>query len=198
VRYRPRNSQIAGARPRDHFRDEGRRYTQDSLGLLDKRAVHLGGGGTHRLGLGDAILVKNNHLALLAVREEDAVRLAIRRAWQSRESAAFIEIEVRNQKAACAAAETFRQLQDQAAEQFPCFLLLDNMGPDEVRAIVEALREKKLWDCVLVEVSGGISENNIETYAACGADAVSVGALTHSPRAADICQRIAHEVRKLA
>ena len=47
-------------------------------GLLDKRAVHLGGGGTHRLGLWDAILIKNNHLALLANREEDAVRMAVR------------------------------------------------------------------------------------------------------------------------
>ena len=53
-------------------------------GLLDKRALHLGGGGTHRLGLGDAILVKNNHLALLASREEEAAPIAVRRAWELR------------------------------------------------------------------------------------------------------------------
>src|SRR5580704_8885204 len=51
-------------------------------GMLDKRALHLGNGGTHRLGLGDAIVVKNNHLALLASCEEEAVLLAIENAWR--------------------------------------------------------------------------------------------------------------------
>ena len=64
-------------------------------GLLDKRALHLGNGGTHRLGLGDAIVIKNNHLALIASREQDAVELAIEKAWKSRAESAFIEIEVR-------------------------------------------------------------------------------------------------------
>ncbi len=81
-------------------------------GLLDKRALHLGGGGTHRLGLWDAIFVKNNHLALLASREQDAVRIAAQRAWACRGSAAFIEIEVRSLESAFAAAQTFRKLRD--------------------------------------------------------------------------------------
>src|SRR3984957_10152918 len=81
-------------------------------GLLDKRALHLGGGGTHRLGLWDAILVKNNHLALLASREEDAVCIAAQRAWACRGAAAFIEIEVRSLESAVAAAQTFRTLRD--------------------------------------------------------------------------------------
>ena len=74
-------------------------------GLLDKRALHLGNGGTHRLGLGDAIVIKNNHLALLAPREEDAAPIAIERAWEFRKDSAFIEVEVRGEAAARAAAQ---------------------------------------------------------------------------------------------
>jgi len=159
-------------------------------GLLDKRALHLGNGGTHRLGLGDAIVVKNNHLALLAAREEDAAPIAIERAWPFRNDSAFIEIEVRGEAAARAAADAFRRMQGDAAEEYPCLLMLDNMTPDQIGAILDMLRRENLWDHVLIEASGGISESNVEAYAARGVDAISVGALTHSGRALDICQRI--------
>ncbi len=159
-------------------------------GLLDKRALHLGNGGTHRLGLGDAIVIKNNHLALIADREEDAAPVAIEKAWKIRAESAFIEVEVRSEAAACAAAQTFRRVQEEAAEQYPCLLMLDNMPPDEIGAILDMLRREDLWDHTLIEASGGISETNVEAYAACGVDAISVGALTHSTRALDICQRI--------
>jgi nicotinate-nucleotide pyrophosphorylase (carboxylating) len=159
-------------------------------GLLDKRALHLGNGGTHRLGLGDAMVIKNNHLALLASREEDAVPMAIERAWKYRAESAFIEVEVRGKAAARAAAQTFRRLQEQAAEEYPCLLMLDNMRPDEIETILEMLRRENLWDHTLIEASGGISEANLEAYADCGVDAISIGALTHSARALDICQRI--------
>jgi nicotinate-nucleotide pyrophosphorylase (carboxylating) len=159
-------------------------------GLLDKRALHLGNGGTHRLGLGDAIVVKNNHLALLAPREEDAAPIAIERAWPFRKDSAFIEVEVRGEAAARAAAETFRRLQGDAVEAYPCLLMLDNMTPDQIGAILEMLRRENLWDHVLIEASGGISESNVEAYAARGVDAISIGALTHSARALDISQRI--------
>jgi len=169
-------------------------------GLLDKRAVHLGGGGTHRLGLGDAILVKNNHLALLAAREEEAVGLAIERAWAFRDQAAFIEIEVRGAESAVAAAQSFRRLREKdssfdvrpevRATSCPCLLLLDNMSPERVRGTLRALEAENLREEVLVEVSGTITESNLDEYAACGADALSMGALTHSPRALDLSLRI--------
>jgi nicotinate-nucleotide pyrophosphorylase (carboxylating) len=158
--------------------------------LLDKRALHLGNGGTHRLGLGDAIVIKNNHLALLAAREEEAAPLAIERAWSLRHDSSFIEVEVRGEDAARAAARTFRHLQEEAAEEYPCLLMLDNMKPDQIEAILKMLRREDLWDHALIEASGGISESNMEAYAACGVDAISIGALTHSARALDICQRI--------
>ncbi|MFY9690862.1 MAG: hypothetical protein WAJ86_13070 [Candidatus Acidiferrales bacterium] len=159
-------------------------------GLLDKRALHLGNGGTHRLGLGDAIVVKNNHLALLAPREEDAAPIAIEKAWGFRKDSAFIEVEVRGEAAARAAANTFRRLQAECAEEYPCLLMLDNMTPDQIGAILDVLRREDLWDHVLIEASGGISESSVEAHAARGVDAISIGALTHSARALDICQRI--------
>jgi len=159
-------------------------------GLLDKRALHLGNGGTHRLGLGDAIVVKNNHLALLADREEDAAPIAVEKAWESRKDSAFIEVEVRGEAAARAAAEAFRRLRERSAEDYPCLLMLDNMTPDQIGGILDALRRENLWEHVLIEASGGISESNVEAYAARGVDAISVGAVTHSARALDICQRI--------
>jgi nicotinate-nucleotide pyrophosphorylase (carboxylating) len=159
-------------------------------GLLDKRALHLGGCGTHRIGLGDAILIKNNHLALIASREEEAAPRAIERVWDSRERSAFIEVEVRGETAALAAAKTFRRLLADTSEEYPCLLLLDNMKPEEISRILESLRRENIWDSVLIEASGGIAESNIEGYADSGVDAISVGALTHSARALDLSQRI--------
>jgi nicotinate-nucleotide pyrophosphorylase (carboxylating) len=170
-------------------------------GLLDKRAIHLGGGGTHRLGLWDAILVKNNHLALLASSEDEAVCIAAQRAWSCRGAAAFLEIEVRSQESAVAAARTFRELRSairkevreasrEEAPSCPCLLMLDNMVPEKVARVVDALRSESLLEHVLLEASGNISEGNLEAYADCGVDAISVGALTHSAQALDLSQTL--------
>jgi len=159
-------------------------------GMLDKRALHLGNAGTHRLGLGDAILIKSNHLAVLARSEEEAAPLAVERAWNLRGKSAFIEVEVQSEAAARAAARTFRRLQEPTAEEYPCVVMLDNMTPGQVGAVLEMLRREELWNHTLVEASGGISESNLLEYAACGADAISVGALTHSARVLDLHQRI--------
>jgi nicotinate-nucleotide pyrophosphorylase (carboxylating) len=68
--------------------------------------------------------------------------------------------------------------------------MLDNLMPDEVRQIIVAMRREKVWEATLVEASGGISETNMELYAAAGVDAISLGTLTHSVRALDLSQRI--------
>jgi nicotinate-nucleotide pyrophosphorylase (carboxylating) len=159
-------------------------------GLLDKRALHFGGVGTHRLGLGDAILIKNNHLALIGRREDSAAPLAVERAWNHRKESAFIEVEVRGEGAAVRAAETFRTLQKDSGERYPCLLLLDNMAPRAIGAVLDSLRRERLWDYVLIEASGGIHSENVAAYADTGVDAISVGSLTHSVRALDLCQRI--------
>jgi nicotinate-nucleotide pyrophosphorylase (carboxylating) len=168
-------------------------------GLLDKRAIHLGGGGTHRLGLGDGIVIKNNHLALLARREEQAVPLAVEKAWAGRRNAAFIEVEVRSEEAALAAGRVFKRLQAEEApspfkrrkvRECPCLVMLDNLMPEDVRCIIVNMRKQKVWDAALVEASGGISETNMELYADAEVDAISIGALTHSARALDLSQRM--------
>lgn len=159
-------------------------------GLLDKRAASLGGVGSHRISLGDAILIKNNHLASLDPSEEKAAPIAIERVWDFRNVSAFIEVEVRSTAAAAAAAAKFRDLLMQSDPAYPCLIMLDNLSPDEIAAVVRDLRSKNLYDAVLIEASGRITEANIEAYAESGADAISVGALTHSPRALDIAQRI--------
>lgn len=150
-------------------------------GLLDHRAVHLGGGGTHRLGLGDAILIKNNHLEMMSVLD------AVESAWYRRDGAAFIEVEVRDVEDARIAATAFRRLQDGFT---PCLLLLDNMSPVMTASTVAALRAEGLWDHVLIEASGNIDTESIVAYAASGVDAISVGALTHSVRALDLHQKV--------
>jgi nicotinate-nucleotide pyrophosphorylase (carboxylating) len=68
--------------------------------------------------------------------------------------------------------------------------MLDNLMPDDVRQIIVAMRREKVWEGTLVEASGGISETNMELYAATEVDAISLGALTHSVRAMDLSQRI--------
>jgi nicotinate-nucleotide pyrophosphorylase (carboxylating) len=162
--------------------------------LLDKKAVVLGGGGTHRLGLWDAILIKDNHLKEIKRMgyKTRYVQEALRRAWRHRLDAIFIEIEVETPQEAITAAETFRTLQVSSgtAKDVPCVIMLDNMLPRNICKIYEELRNRKLYDFVLLEASGGIMLENIDRYAKVGVDIISLGSLTHSPKALDINQTV--------
>jgi nicotinate-nucleotide pyrophosphorylase (carboxylating) len=165
-------------------------------GLLDKRAAHLGGGGTHRLSLADAILIKTNHLRLFAPFESDAIPLALRRAWSERHRAAFIEVEVTQRDGALAAGRAFRDLRrsDANYHSYPCIIMLDNIPPGDAKEFIAALRTENVWDDILIEVSGGISGDTLESYAQSGVDAISVGALTHSCKALDMRCRLQTQV----
>ena len=161
-------------------------------GLLDKRALHLGGGGTHRLSLADGIVIKNNHLALLHRDEVRAAPAAVIKAWAKQRRARFIEVEVRSEDAAIAAAREFTRLKKEGGSRvhdYPCLIMLDNQMPDDVRRIIVALRREQVWDAILVEASGGITETNVELYADAEVDVISIGSLTHSTRALDLSQR---------
>jgi nicotinate-nucleotide pyrophosphorylase (carboxylating) len=169
-------------------------------GLLDKRAAHLGGGGTHRLGLGDAILIKTNHLRLFAPDESDAVPIALNRAWGERHRSAFIEVEVTGLAGALAAGRTFQNLRrsDANSDSYPCLVMLDNRSAEEAGQIIGTLKTEGLWDDILIEVSGGISEAGLTAYADAGVDAISVGALTHSCKALDLrCKLEVGSVQKI-
>jgi nicotinate-nucleotide pyrophosphorylase (carboxylating) len=147
------------------------RKTTPGLRGLEKAAVVAGGGTNHRMGLDDAVLIKENHIALAGGLAE-AVR-RVRAAEPDRE----VEVECRTVDEAAYALGT-------GAHR----LLLDNMGPDELRRAVEARdaaaragnRQAQL------EASGGVTLDNVAEIAASGVDFISVGALTHSAPALDL------------
>ena len=68
--------------------------------------------------------------------------------------------------------------------------MLDNLPPREISPILDSLHREHFWNYALIEASGGVSEKNAEAYADTGVDAISIGALTHSARALDLCLRI--------
>lgn len=143
------------------------RKTTPGLRPLEKAAVRAGGGANHRGNLSDWVLLKDNHLALFGIAE--AVERA-RARWPGR----TVHVE-------CGDADQVRQAVVAGADA----LLLDNMGPDEVRAVVDEVRAADPRR-PLLEVSGGIDLDTVAAYATTGADMVSIGALTHSAPVLDI------------
>jgi len=154
------------------------RKTAPGLRYFDKRAVVVGGGDPHRFRLDDAILIKDNHIALVGDVEE-----AVRRARSATSFTKKIEIEIQTSEGAVKAAQAGADI-----------IMLDNMIAEEVEKTIDALKHRKLRDRVLVEVSGGIVEENILSYAKAGPDIISTSAITHSVRAANISL----EMRKLS
>lgn len=144
------------------------RKTTPGYRRLEKAAVRAGGGGNHRIGLYDRILIKDNHEAVAG-----SVAEAIRRARLAWPTGIEIEVEVR----------TLAQLEEALAER-PDSLLLDNMAPHVVAEC--AARVARQSPRPRVEVSGGVTLETIRQYAVPGVDEISVGALTHSAPALDL------------
>lgn len=151
-------------------------------GLLDKRACALGGGGTHRLGLFDAILIKDNHLDAA----ERNILSVLRNIFPLRQKVHFVEIEVENPKEAISASREFRKLQEKKLCRVPCFVMLDNVTPRELKKTLQMLNREGLRRAIGVEVSGGITEENVKEYAKTGVDIISMGCLTHSAEMLDL------------
>jgi nicotinate-nucleotide pyrophosphorylase (carboxylating) len=150
------------------------RKTAPGLLYFDKKAVLVGGGDPHRLRLDDMILLKDNHVAI-AGSVENAVKKA-KAASVSRK----IEAEVTSVAEALKAAEAGADI-----------VMLDNFSPKQVREAVEGLKKAGLFGKVLLEVSGGITEQNLLGYASEQVDVISIGALTHSVKALDISLEVA-------
>jgi nicotinate-nucleotide pyrophosphorylase (carboxylating) len=147
------------------------RKTTPGLRALEKAAVAAGGGRNHRMGLHDAILIKENHVALAG-----GLAAAVRRA---READPEREVEVE-----CRDAAEIAEALDAGADR----LLLDNMSVEELRAAVAArdAAARAHGPVATLEASGGISLDNVRRVADTGIDFVSVGALTHSAPALDV------------
>jgi nicotinate-nucleotide pyrophosphorylase (carboxylating) len=163
-----------------HARVLDTRKTVPGLRAIEKYAVLCGGGTNHRIDLASGILVKNNHIAL-----GGGIATVLSRALAQRKPGQRVQVEVR----------TALELEEALAHGAEA-ILLDNMTPAEVRRSIERIKKetgKEAGRWIPTEASGGIVLDNIRTYAETGVDFISVGALTHSARAADISMAIAAE-----
>lgn len=145
------------------------RKTTPGLRALEKYAVRVGGGANHRFGLDDAVLIKDNHLALAG-----GVQPAVERARAAVGHLVEIEVEV----------DTLDQL-DQALTSGVDAVLLDNMPPETLRRAVERARGR-----AVTEASGGVTPDTAAEIAATGVDLISVGWLTHSAPALDVALEV--------
>jgi len=150
------------------------RKTAPGLRFFDKKAVEIGGGDTHRLGLDDCVLIKDNHIAIVG-----SVAEAVRRAREAISFTKKIEVEVSTPEEALEAARAGADI-----------IMLDNFSPGEVEKALKLLEEAGLRSSVLVEVSGRIGPDNIIDYASKDVDIISSGYITHSARALDFSMRI--------
>ena len=143
------------------------RKTTPGLRALEKAAVRAGGGSNHRGNLSDWVLLKDNHLELFGI---TAAVVHARERWPGR----TVHVE-------CGHPDQVREATEAGADA----LLLDNMSPEEIRAVVNEVRERDPLR-PLLEISGTVSLETIRSYATTGADMVSIGALTHSAPVLDI------------
>lgn len=141
------------------------RKTTPGLRILEKHAVRAGGGANHRFGLDDAILIKDNHLAVAG-----SIREAVRRARTRAGHLMKIEVEV----------DTWEQLEEALTQPIDA-VLLDNMSPEQVAKAVQRIGGR-----LLTEVSGGITPERAVAYAEAGVDLISIGWLTHSAPSWDV------------
>jgi nicotinate-nucleotide pyrophosphorylase (carboxylating) len=148
------------------------RKTTPGIRKFEKLAVAAGGGDPHRFNLSDSVMIKDNHVKLMGI--EAAIKAAKKASFTRK-----IEVEVESTKDAVLAAELGADI-----------IMLDNMPPEVVLETLEILKEKGLRDSVIVEASGGISQENLEGYAKTGVDVISMGSLIHKSRWIDISLEI--------
>ncbi|MHA1506590.1 MAG: carboxylating nicotinate-nucleotide diphosphorylase [Candidatus Asgardarchaeia archaeon] len=161
----------------DKVRVAATRKTHPGLRLIEKYAVEVGGGDTHRFCLSDMILIKDNHIKAIG-----SVEKAIDLAKKMRSFSHKIEIEVVSKEDAIKAAELGADI-----------IMLDNMGPDEIKDVVEELKKRGLREKVILEASGNIKMENLREYASSGVDVISMGVLTHSSKACNISLEVVGE-----
>ncbi|HEC91671.1 MAG TPA: carboxylating nicotinate-nucleotide diphosphorylase [Candidatus Atribacteria bacterium] len=145
------------------------RKTTPGLRILEKYAVRMGGGSNHRFGLYDAVLIKDNHIAVAG-----NIKSAVNSVRKQIPHTIKIEVEVEN----------LSQLQE-ALEMKVDIVMLDNMSLDMMKKAVKMAKGK-----TLIEASGGITLKNVREIAQTGVDLISVGALTHSVKALDISMEV--------
>ncbi len=151
----------------------GTRKTTPGFRKFEKKAIALGGGDTHRFCLGDAVLIKNNHIAVAGLEN------AIKTAKQKTSFTKKIEVEVESSSDAVKAAKLGADI-----------IMFDNMKPGEIKKAIFELKKIGLRERVIIEASGGVTLANAAAYARTGVDVISAGALTHSSRWLNFSLRI--------
>ena len=155
----------------------GTRKTAPALAKFDKMALAIGGADAHRFSLDDMILIKDNHIKAVGTPLE-----TLKKAQKNASFSKKIEIEVESLDDAVACVKNNADI-----------VMLDNMSPDEVKEVLDALENLNIRQNSLIEVSGGITKDNICDYATLGVDIISVGALTHSSRSLNFSLNFADE-----
>jgi nicotinate-nucleotide pyrophosphorylase (carboxylating) len=150
------------------------RKTAPGLLYFDKKAVTIGNGDSHRLHLDDMVLIKDNHLAIVGSPEE-----AVKKAKENVSFSKKIEVEVTKASDALKVAQAGADV-----------IMLDNFSIEGVKDAVGLLEKAGFLGKVILEVSGGITAENIMDYATAKIDVISMGELTHSVKALDISLEI--------
>ena len=152
----------------------GTRKTSPAIAKFDKYALKVGGVDTHRFSLDDMVLIKDNHIAVCGTPLE-----ALLKAKEKTSFSKKIEIEV----------ETLEDAVD-CVKNKADIVMLDNMSGEEVKEVIDELEKLNIRQNSLIEVSGGITEDNILDYVEYGVDIISIGALTHSSRSLNFSLKI--------
>jgi len=142
--------------------------------------VRVGGGQSHRFHLGDGILIKDNHIAAMHALGR-SLKDIVAKAKQNAPQGLMVEVEVKTTQEALDAVEAGADI-----------IMLDNMSPGEMHRVVGLVAGR-----VKIEASGGITLANVRAEARVGVDVISVGALTHSPKALDISLELEPRTLKL-
>ncbi|MHA1195131.1 MAG: carboxylating nicotinate-nucleotide diphosphorylase [Promethearchaeota archaeon] len=142
------------------------RKTLPGLRIFEKKAVMIGGGEPHRFSLDDLILLKDTHLKFF----EGNIKKILQKAKEKASFTKKIEIEVEKVEDVIIAAEVGADI-----------IMLDNMTPEEVKTSIDLLKQKKLRNKVIIEVSGGITRDNILEYILTEPDVISTSELTQFP-----------------
>lgn len=150
------------------------RKTTPGLRLFDKKAVSLGGGDTHRMGLDDCVLIKNNHISIVG-----SISKTVQLAKEKVSFTKKVEVEAGNMQQAIEAAKAGADI-----------VMLDNFSLNDIKNTISRLEELGLREKILIESSGGITLENIGNYAGTGVDIISLGVLTHSVQAVNMNLRI--------
>jgi nicotinate-nucleotide pyrophosphorylase (carboxylating) len=156
------------------------RKTTPGLRLLEKYAVRMGGGTNHRMSLGDAVLIKDNHIAALRAQGMNLQDI-VAKARRNAPSSMTIEVEVTNIKEA-----------EEAVKAGADIIMLDNMKTADMARVVKSVAGR-----AKLEASGNVTLANVRKVALTGVDIISIGALTHSYKALDISLEMEPQALKL-